>query len=189
MARHFPDGDGDQADRREHDAQAVQRIAAARGLPAAEERGGPAAAAVPGAGAAARPARGGGQPRHGRVRVAGAGRAGRHCCTGTERVVLLQPLPGRAGGRRARGPDARAGGLPRRAAQAAAAAARVQVCTRPRFHYGLAEVRLCFIFGSLSSHPFPTPRIRPPHPLYVFLFFYCIFFIQYYDLNPLVHVH
>lgn len=63
----IPDGDSDKADGGEHDAQAVERVAAARGLSAAEGRGGPPAAPVPRPRAPARPARGGGQPHHTRV--------------------------------------------------------------------------------------------------------------------------
>lgn len=61
------DGDSDQTNRGEHDAQAIERVAAARGLPAAEGRGGPAAATVSWPRAPARPARGGRQPYHARV--------------------------------------------------------------------------------------------------------------------------
>lgn len=43
----FPDGDSNKTNRGEHGTEAVECIAIARGLPAAEGRGGHAAPAVP----------------------------------------------------------------------------------------------------------------------------------------------
>lgn len=72
------------------------------------------------------------------------------------RTLMFQPVP------------LPAGGTPRATPRAAflvstaqaAAAARVQVCSRPRFHYRLAEVRFCYFY-------FDSWAVTPTAPLIV----------------------